>query len=126
MRFLHLAVPAILAGALSSCGTMQSISSATSNGVDKLGKSLDSGFNKVASVATSPFKPGIPVVEARPEDFEKVQTGHDQAIAYQNAQRQRRSSLWGLFSGPADFEEPALPEMNDASFDGGLLPPANP
>ncbi len=126
MRLSSLALPLALAAVLSSCGTMKSISSATSSGVDKLGQSLDSGLSKVAAVATSPFKPAIPVVEARPDDFKKVESGHEKAIAYQRAQNNRRSGFWGFFSGPSDFEEPTLPELDESTFDGGLLPPKAP
>lgn len=124
MSFQTLALlPVLGAALLSSCATMKSVSSATTSGVGKMGEAVGSGFGKLADAATSPFKPGIPVVEARPEDFREVPTGHDQAIAYQRKQDQRRG-LWDrLFSGPVDFEEPALPDDTDAVLDAGLLPP---
>ncbi|MBB5353116.1 hypothetical protein HNR46_003369 [Haloferula luteola] len=126
MRSLLWTLPLITAGFLCSCGTMKSMTEATGRSMGKMGQAFGAGVDKMATAATSPFKPGIPVVEARPDDFEKVQSGHEQAIAYQRAQNERRSGFWALFSGPSDFEEPALPEMNDSNFEGGLLPPKAP
>lgn len=114
-----------LTGVLASCGTMKNLTTATSSGVGKMGESIGSGFDKMAQAATSPFQPKIPVVEARPEDFQKMETGHEKALAYQEKQRAKRSMWSSLFSGPSDFEEPTLPEMADFPADGGLLPPKN-
>lgn len=109
-------IPLVLA--LSSCGTMTAIKDGTVAGVRKTGEGIGSGFNKVTDLATSPFKPGVPVVEAREDDWEKVPTGHERALAYQEKQRQRR--FW-LFGPPVDFEEPELPD-GVGSTDAGLLP----
>lgn len=109
---------------LSSCGTMKSITSATTGGIKKVGTGVSDGFGAVKDVAMSPFEPDIPVVEARPEDFRKLQTGQEQAIAFQRKQEERRS-FWS-FGGAFDFKEPTLPDEPQGMMDGGLLPPKQP
>jgi hypothetical protein len=98
-------VPLVLA--LSSCGTMTAIKEGTVAGVDK-----------VTDLATAPFKPGVPVVEARPDDWKELKSGEQMALAYQEKQRQRR--FW-LFGPPVDFEEPELPD-DAGSTEISLLP----
>jgi len=112
---------------LSSCGTMDTIKTGTlssvskvGSGFSKVGQSVGDGFGKVAEVTTSPFKPGLPVVEAREQDLKELPTGHDQAIAYQAEQRRRRG--WWIFGGGVDFEEPSLPD-DPMNAEAGLLPP---
>lgn len=121
-----LRIPALLLGALalSSCGSMENLKTSATGGVSKMGEGLGkvgsgigSGFEKVAAFTTSPFRPGVPVVEAREDALKELPSGHDQAVAYQ----QRQRGFWG-FLGPIDFKEPALPE-DSGSIDGGLLPP---
>jgi hypothetical protein len=109
---------------LTSCGTMKSITSTTTGGIKKVGSGLNEGFVAVKDVAMSPFEPDIPVVEARPEDFRKLQTGQEQAIAFQREQEERRS-FWS-FGGAFDFKEPSLPDQPQGMMDGGLLPPKQP
>ena len=99
---------------------MKSLSSATATNLNKIGKGMESGLDAVADVATSPFKPGVPVVEAREDAFKEVVPGRDQALAYQKKQQQKRS-FWS-FSGPVDFQEPTLPDEGSLAS-GGLLPP---
>ena len=113
--------------ALCSCGTMDTIKTGTlssvskvGEGFSKVGSSVGDGFGKVAEVTTSPFKPGLPVVEAREQDLKKLPSGHDQAIAYQAEQRRRRG--WWIFGGAVDFEEPSLPD-DPMNAEAGLLPP---
>lgn len=95
-----------------SCGTMKSMTSAT---VEGLGK----GFDRVAGIATSPFEPRVPVVEAREESLRELPLGHEQALAYQKTQKQHRN-FW-IFGPPVDFQEPELPDEGGL-VDGGLLP----
>ena len=97
---------------LSSCGA---IKQGTASSVSKMGN----GFERIADLTTSPFRPGLPVVEAREGDMRELESGHDRALAYQAEQRRKRG--WWIFGGPVDFEEPALPEIGD-SAEASLLP----
>ena len=81
------------------------------------------GINKVGDMATSPFKPGIPVVEPRKSDMEDFTTGEQLAMAHQREQERKRG--WWIFSGSVDFEEPELSDSPDAMMDNSLLPPIN-
>lgn len=110
--------------AIASCGSMQGIKTSTTAGMSKVGEGfgkvgsgIGSGFGKVADLTMSPFRPGVPVVEARQGALKELPSGHDQAIAYQ----QKQNNFWS-FLGPINFKEPALPEDGGA-MDGGLLPP---
>jgi hypothetical protein len=91
---------------LVGCGTVTGLKDKTMAGV-----------GKVTDLAKSPFKPGVPVVEAREDDWKELPSGRDRAMAYQ---RERR--FW-LFGPPADFEEPELPELADESANSLLLLP---
>ncbi|MCU0795452.1 MAG: hypothetical protein MUF31_05895 [Akkermansiaceae bacterium] len=124
MNAFPLFATAAVVSLLSSCGTVQSLSSATTGGIKKVGTGVSDGFGTVKDIAMSPFEPDIPVVEARPEDFRKQQTGQEQAIAFQREQERRRS-FWN-FGGAFDFEEPDLPDEPQGVMDGGLLPPLEP
>jgi hypothetical protein len=117
---------AMIAAALASasCGSMQTVKTSTAAGMGKVGEGfgkvgsgIGNGFGKVADLTMSPFRPGVPVVEARQGALKELPSGHDQAIAYQ----QKQNSFWS-FLGPINFKEPALPEDGGA-IDGGLLPP---
>lgn len=137
-RLLPIAFLAFGTVALTSCGTMDSLKTGTMSGVSKvgsgfsqmgqsvgsgfgkMGESVGEGFGKVAEVTTSPFKPGLPVVEAREADLKEMPSGHDRAIAYQAEQRRRRG--WWIFGGAVDFEEPTLPD-DPMNAEAGLLPP---
>jgi hypothetical protein len=101
---------------------MNQIKDGTLAGTRKVGEGIGSGFQSVAGLATSPFRPGLPIVEARPNEWEKLPSGHERALAYQEKQRQRR--FW-LFGPPADFEEPELPEAGGDAGAFSLLPPKN-
>jgi len=114
MLRLLLALPAL--ALLPCCGTMNTIKEGTSEGLSAVGEGFGKGIAKVGEVATSPFRPGVPVVEAREDALEEVPSGRDKALAYE-----RRQRFW-IFGPPVDFEEPALPEES-ALGDGGLLPP---
>lgn len=89
------------------------------DGFGKVGTGIGDGFGKVADVTMSPFRPGVPVVEARQGDLKEIQSGQDQALAFQRKQNQ--NNFWS-FLGPVNFKEPALPSDGGA-MDGGLLPP---
>lgn len=119
------ALLATAAMALASCSTMSSIKSSTSAGLGKMGagfgkmgEGVSKGFGKVAELSTAPFKPGVPVVDAREEELQERPLGHEQAVAYQ---KRRRRGFW-IFGGPIDFVEPTLPS-DPSSMDAGLLPP---
>jgi len=104
--------------AFASCAQVTHVKEATaggfskvSGGVAKLGEASKSSFAKL-------MPSRIPVVEVREQDLRELKSGQDQAVAFQKA---RRNRFW-IFSGPADFEEPQLPE-NAGLMDGDLLPP---
>ncbi|MEP4079587.1 hypothetical protein [Haloferula sp.] len=116
---------ALLASSIffASCGSMETIKTSTASGVGKVGEGfgkvgsgIGNGFGKVADATMSPFRPGVPVVEAREDSLKELPSGEDQALAYQ-----QNNGFWG-FLGPINFNEPALPE-DGGSIDGGLLPP---
>jgi hypothetical protein len=116
----------LLSAALfASCGSVETIKTSTASGVSKVGEGfgkvgngIGSGFGKVADLTMSPFRPGVPVVEAREKELKELPSGQEQAIAYQQKQNQ---GFWS-FLGPLNFKEPALPGDGGA-MDGGLLPP---
>lgn len=112
-------LPLVLVAA--SCGPMSSLKDNTLAGVDKMGEGIDKGFGAMANLATAPFKPGVPVVEARENEWKQQQSGQEQALAFQEKQRQRRS-FWN-FGGAIDFEEPELPEIGSEPATASLLPP---
>ena len=108
-----------------SCGSMQTIKDSTgkvgegvSSSFGKMGSGVSDGFGKVADLTMSPFRPGVPVVEAREDSLKELPSGQEQALAYQ----QKQSRGFWSFLGPVDFKEPALPSDGGA-MDGGLLPP---
>lgn len=100
-------------------GAVGSVSSVGS-GLSRAGKSVGAGFGAMAGVASSPFRPGLPVVDAREEDLKELPSGHDQALAFQKEQQHKRG--WWIFGGAVDFEEPSLPDST-IGLDAGLLPP---
>ncbi|MGB6223085.1 hypothetical protein [Haloferula sp.] len=109
---------------LASCGSMDGMKSTTASGVSKVGEGfgkvgsgIGSGFGKVADFTMSPFRPGVPVVEAREDSLKELPSGQEQALAYQ----QKNGGFWS-FLGPVSFKEPTLPSDSGA-IDGGLLPP---
>jgi phage-related protein len=136
-KIFSISTATIATFALCSCGTMKAIKSGAVSSVSKVGDSVGSsvskvgsgfskvgdsvgnGFGKIADAATSPFKPGLPVVEARESDLKKMPSGHEQALAYQKEQQRRRG--WWIFGGDVDFEEPSLPDL-PMNAEAGLLP----
>jgi hypothetical protein len=106
----------IAAVALASCAQVSQVKTATVGGFSKmsggLAKATDATFAKL-------MPPKIPVVEVREKDLKPLKTGQEQAVAFEKS---RRSRFWGIFSGPVDFKEPALPSDN-GMMDGDLLPP---
>ena len=108
---------------LASCGSMETIKTSAGGGMgkvksgfSKVGTGIGSGFNTATDLAMSPFRPDVPVVEAREDALKELPSGQDQALAYQ-----QNNGFWG-FLGPVNFKEPTLPEPG-GSIDGGLLPP---
>jgi hypothetical protein len=101
---------------------MTEIKDDTVAGAHKVGGGIGSGFSKLTELASSPFRPGVPVVEPRQNEWEKLPSGHERALAYQEQQRQRR--FW-LFGPPVDFEEPELPDIGGGAATSSLLPPKN-
>jgi hypothetical protein len=102
-----------------SCAQVNQLKTATAGGMTKVSggfaKATDATKNSFAKLMPS----RIPVVEVREKDLKDRPTGHEQAIAFEKT---RRNGFWGFFSGPVDFEEPALPD-DAGSIDSGLLPP---
>ena len=112
IRFIpSLTILCVTSAVFCSCGTMDTLKT----GASKVGD----GFGKLADATTSPFRPGLPVVEAREADMREMKSGQEQALAYQAKQQQRRS--WWNFEGSSNFEEPDLPELGEP-MDAGLLP----
>ena len=106
-----------------SCGSIETIKTSTANGIgkvqggfSKVGTGIGSGFDKATNLAMSPFRPAVPVVEAREDSLKELPSGQEQALAYQ-----QNKGFWS-FLGPIDFKEPSLPEPG-GDIDGGLLPP---
>lgn len=104
----------LLAATLSviSCGTMGNLKNKTT-----------AGLTKVSQFSVTDLMPSrIKVVEPREKDLRPLPTGEERAMAYAASHRGSRGGMWGLFRGPVDFKEPALP--TDAGLmDGSLLPP---
>lgn len=98
--------------AFASCAQVNQLKTATAGG---LAKATDATRDSFAKLMPS----RIPVVEVREKDLKDRPTGHEQAIAFEKT---RRNRFWSMFSGPVDFQEPALPD-DSGSIDSGLLPP---
>ena len=90
---------------------MSHVKDATANGFSKVSGGVSNSFAKL-------MPSRIPVVDVREKDLREVKTGEQQAVAFQKTRRQR---FW-FFGGPADFEEPDLPDTAGV-MDGELLPP---
>ena len=106
----------IAAFAFASCAQVGQLKTATAGGFTK----MSSGLAKATDATMAKIMPPkIPVVEVREKDLKKVQTGQEQAVAFEKT---RRNRFWGIFSGPVDFKEPALPSDN-GMMEGDLLPP---
>lgn len=97
---------------LASCAQVNKLTTATAGGFTK---ATDATKNSFAKLMPS----RIPVVEVREKDLKELKTGQEQAVAFEKT---RRNRFWGIFSGPVDFQEPALPE-DSGEMDSGLLPP---
>ncbi|MCW1883184.1 hypothetical protein OKA04_00485 [Luteolibacter flavescens] len=103
---------AIAAVSLASCAQMGQLKTATAGGFAKVGDATKDSFAKL-------MPSRIPVVEVREKDLKEVQSGEQQALAFE---RTRRNRFWSMFSGPVDFQEPMLP-VDAGGMDGELLPP---
>jgi hypothetical protein len=108
--------------AFASCAQVGHLKTATAGGLSK----VSGGFAKVTDASKegiAKLMPSrIPVVEVREDALKDLPSGHEQALAFEKT---RRNRFWGMFSGPVDFKEPALPADfgNTDGMDGGLLPP---
>ncbi len=119
---------AILIPALATALGLASCASVTNMGKGSLAfvkKTTKATTTKVAELSTMAVDkispPGVKVVEVREKDLEKLPSGQERALAYQNT---RKRSFW-FFGGPVDFKEPSLPEAG-GEMDGSLLPPKSP
>lgn len=97
---------------------MSHVKDATTGGLSK----VTGGMSKIGEASKSSFAKlmpsKIPVVEVREKELRELKTGDQQAVAFEKTRRQR---FW-IFGGPADFEEPDLPDTAGV-MDGELLPP---
>jgi hypothetical protein len=137
MSFPHRIIPPLI-GALSlgfaGCGAVDSPEAGESgeNGslAGRAGSALSGGFRRLASAASSPFGPDIPVVEVREEELRDLPSGHEKLLAYQARQQRAAREREFFGSGSMNFPEPELPQegesADDASLGGGLLPPKDP
>lgn len=104
--------------AFASCAQMSHVKDATTGGLSK----VTGGMSKIGEASKSSFAKlmpsKIPVVEVREKELRELKTGDQQAVAFEKTRRQR---FW-IFGGPADFEEPDLPDTAGV-MDGELLPP---
>jgi|TARA_B110000037_G_scaffold46775_2_gene57351 hypothetical protein len=60
----------------------------------------------------------VDVVEVREKEMKEMPLGKERALAFD---RKHKRSFWS-FALP-NFEEPTLPNVNEDSIDGSLLPP---
>lgn len=126
VRKLLLTSAAITCAGLASCGAVKSVGKSSMAAVKKVGSATGAGITKVAETAKAPANaiaglmpgPKVKVVDVREKDLKELPTGKERAIAYE---RERQRLFW-VFSAPARFEEPALPEPG-SEMDGSLLPP---
>lgn len=105
----------ILPITLPSCGSMKVVQAAkekTSHGVTAL---ADASWGRFT-------KPKIQVVEVREKDLKEMQSGEQQALAFENRNSRKKRAFWNIFSGPVDYKEPTLP-TSGGDLDGTLLPP---
>jgi len=92
---------------LPSCGTMSKVGENSVAMVKKTTTATTSKVSSLAELASDKIRPaGIKVVEVREQDLEKLPSGHDRLVAYQNT---KKKSFW-MFDGPVDFIDPQLPE----------------
>jgi hypothetical protein len=92
---------------LASCGTMSKMGENSIALVKKTTTATTSKVSSLSELAVDKIRPaGIKVVEVREKDLEKLPTGHDRVVAFENT---KKKSFW-LFDGPVDFVEPQLPE----------------
>lgn len=60
----------------------------------------------------------IAVVEVRDKDLKEMPLGKDRALAFEES---RSRNFWSFML--KDFQEPKLPDIEEAEFEGSLLPP---
>lgn len=107
----------IAALSFASCAQVTKVTSATAGGFSKMG----SGVSKFTQDSIAKVMPArIPVVKVREKDLKPLPTGQERAMAFERTRQ--RGGFFGLFSGPANFEEPKLP-TDVGVMDGELLPP---
>jgi hypothetical protein len=106
----------IAALSFASCAQVNQLKTTTAGGFSK----VSGGLAKATDATMAKLMPArIPVVEVREKDLKAVKTGQEQAVAFEKS---RRNRFWDIFSGPVNFQEPALPE-GAGSMDDELLPP---
>lgn len=91
---------------LVSCGAVNAVKSSTAK--------VTTGISQFSLADLRPAR--IDVVEVREKDLKEMPLGKDRALAFE-----RKRSFWAFF--PGNFKEPALPQIQEGEFDGGLLPP---
>ncbi|MCW1922589.1 hypothetical protein OKA05_08485 [Luteolibacter arcticus] len=110
---------AIAALSFASCAQVSHLKTATVGGFSKVSGGLAKAGDATKDSFAKLMPARIPVVEVREKDLKELKTGEQQALAFEKT---RRNRFWGMFSGPVDFQEPALPS-DAGSMDGELLPP---
>ena len=94
--------------------TASKIGDASRQSLAKIG---DASRGSIASI----LPPRIPVVEVREKDLKEMPLGSERALAYEH----RKRGFFSFFTGPVDFEEPDLPDV-ESEMNGSLLPPPPP
>ena len=123
VTFSAIFVPVVAAVlGLSSCATVSKVGQGSVSLVRKTSSATTAKVSELAEMASHRIRPaGVKVVEVREDDLEKLPTGEERALAFENS---RKRSSW-FFNGPIDFKEPKLPEIG-GEMDGSLLPPRLP
>jgi len=94
--------------------TASKIGEASRESITKIGKA---SHDSLAAILPS----RIPVVEVREKDLKDMPLGSERALAYE----QKKRGFFSFFTGPVDFEEPDLPDV-ESEMNGSLLPPPPP
>ncbi len=97
--------------ALTSCGTMDSVRTATASTREKAAE-----LSKFSLSGLRPAK--IKIAEVREKDLQEMPTGRERALAFE---KKRKHNFW-FAGGPVEFQEPLLPQPG-GEMDGSLLPP---
>lgn len=93
---------------LASCASMDEVKASAANATRGL-----------KQFSISDLRPSrVDVVEVREKEMKEMPLGKERALAFD---RKRKRSFWS-FALP-NFEDPTLPNVNEDSIDGSLLPP---